>query len=261
MGVKEVSVADDALLRELDAGRVRGAAELLVRDHAAAVLDLCSAMVRDRQRAEDLTQDVFGKAFTALPAFRGEAAVRTWVLRIARNHCIDHLRRCRIEPWPDGEAGEATEDSSPLPHELLSSRADVQRALSCLGEGERALVVLRFRNGLDYAELAEAFGLKQGTVRMRISRALAKMRAELESPVAGAALGVLAAPAAAPPEPQSRALLPPRFKGLARAAGAPKSRAWPTPVGDGLRRALAGALPAPSAELLGALRARARSLL
>src|SRR5690606_4644527 len=77
---------------------------------------------------------------------------------------------------PDGHP-----DDAPLPHDLLLRRADVEDALAQLVEGERALVVLRFKNGLEYAELAEAFGLREGTVRMRLSRALAKMREALRA--------------------------------------------------------------------------------
>jgi RNA polymerase sigma-70 factor (ECF subfamily) len=160
-------------------GQLRRAGEWLVLRYADEVLALCAAMVRDRQSAEDLTQDVFQRAFAALAAFRGDASTRTWLLQIARNRCIDHLRARKRDPWrePD-ELGEPDghPDDAPLPHDLILRRADVEDALSELTEGERALVVLRFKNGLEYAELAEAFGLREGTVRMRLSRALAKMR-------------------------------------------------------------------------------------
>src|SRR5688572_20262226 len=141
-------------------------------------------MVRERDLAEDLAQDVFSSAFTNLRGFRAEASPRTWLLTIARNRCIDHLRRARRELWADGsdEAHEpdAHADDAPLAPELLLRRDDVEAALAELGEGERALVVLRFRHGLEYPELASVFGLREGTVRMRLSRALARMRLELE---------------------------------------------------------------------------------
>ena len=160
-------------------GQLRRAGEWLVLRYADEVMALCGAMVRDRQAAEDLTQDVFQRAFAALAAFRGDASTRTWLLQIARNRCIDHLRARKKDPWrePD-ELGEPDghPDDAPLPHDLILRRGDVEDALSQLSEGERALVVLRFKNGLEYAELAEAFGLREGTVRMRLSRALAKMR-------------------------------------------------------------------------------------
>ncbi|MFH1810188.1 MAG: sigma-70 family RNA polymerase sigma factor [Pseudomonadota bacterium] len=166
-------------------GQRRQAAEWLVRQHADTVLGLCVAMVRDRTLAEDLAQDAYGKAFKSLAGFRGEASARTWLLTIARNRCLDHLRQRARDPWGgvapevDGDPDQHP-DQAPLPSDLLMRRDDVEDALAELCEGDRALVVLRFRNGLDYDELAMAFGLREGTVRMRVSRALARMRLALE---------------------------------------------------------------------------------
>ena len=163
-------------------GDRRRAASLLVRDHAPAVLALCRAMVRDPRLAEDLSQDAFARAFGALDGFRGEASPRTWLLRIARNRCLDHLDHARRAPWgagepntePDGHAADV-----PPPYDLLARREDAARAMAALAEPERALVVLHFGHGVGYSELADAFGLREGAVRMRISRALARMRAAL----------------------------------------------------------------------------------
>jgi RNA polymerase sigma-70 factor (ECF subfamily) len=193
--------------RWVGAGRHREAAAWLVNHFADEVLGLCLAMVRDQSAAEDLAQDAFGRAFVGLAGYRGEASPRTWLLKIARNRCIDHLRTRERKPWDDPgvDAGEPElqPDDAPLPSDLLLYRDDVEDALAKLGAIERALVVLRFRNGLDYAELATAFGLGEGAVRMRLSRALARMRRFLEAKHDEGRATVLAEPlpAAAPAEP------------------------------------------------------------
>jgi RNA polymerase sigma-70 factor (ECF subfamily) len=180
---------------QLDAGDLRGAGDWLVRQHATDVFNLCAAMVRDHAAAEDLTQEVFGKAFSGLSSFRGEASPRTWLLAIARNRCVDHLRRRQRTPWTveavvDGDGANAVVDDTPPPPELLRQRGEVARALAILDESQRALIILRFRHGLDYEELSVVFGINAGAARMRVSRALARMRAAL----AGAE-GAAAAPA------------------------------------------------------------------
>jgi RNA polymerase sigma-70 factor (ECF subfamily) len=167
----------------LQQGNHQGAGEWLVRSFAPEVFGLCLAIVQDRAHAEDLSQEVFASAFAGLSGYRGEASARTWLLKIARNRCIDHLRKHRR--WssaednedPDGVAEEVS-----LPNTVLSRRSDIELALHELEEVERALIVLRFSHGMDYDELAIAFGLKAGTARMRVSRALAKMRDFLSSP-------------------------------------------------------------------------------
>jgi len=161
--------------------RRRVAADL-VAQHGAAVYALCRAMVRDDQLAEDLSQDAFARAFGALDEFRGEASPRTWLLAIARNRCLDHLARVKRAPWQD----EPEPDEHPSDHRdvlsLLADRDDAERALSVLDETSRALVVLHFGHGVDYRDLAHAFDLREGTLRMRISRSLARMRDALLPP-------------------------------------------------------------------------------
>lgn len=181
-------VDESPFRRALDAGDRRAAAAWLVRTFANDVHGLCRALVRDPANAEDLTQDTFHKALAGLSDFRGDSSARTWLLAIARHRCVDHLRRQGRRPDPVGPDHESSEpiDDAPLTSDLLSDRSAVKVALSTLDESSRALVVLRFHHGLGYPELAEAYGLKQGAVRMRISRALAAMRAVLQPPVAAA---------------------------------------------------------------------------
>lgn len=187
------------LQAHLSRGDLRGAAERLVRAHGPDVLGLCAAMVRDRDVAEDLAQDVFARAFAALDGYRAEASSRTWILTIARNRCLDHLRRQHRSPWANDAGGVDPDDhyadDAPLPAELLADRDDLARALAALGESERALVILRFGHGLEYSELAGAFGLREGTARMRVSRALARMRETLSEPTADVTASGLAASA------------------------------------------------------------------
>ncbi len=131
---------------------------------------------------------------------------------------------------------------APLPADLLSDRRRVEAALAELPEGDRALVVLRFRNGLEYAELAEAFGLREGTVRMRMSRALVRMRAALEAREgrARASLGEVAAPARAPFAARPGAPPPPAAAPAGHRGSPPAGFGGPPPAP---RPARAGAVP------------------
>ena len=234
---------DEPLHAFLEAGDLRAAGTWLVERFADQVLGLCRAMVRDPSVAEDLTQEVFGRAFAALAGFRGESSARTWLLAIARNRCIDHLRSARRDPWGDDDGSEPDEhpDDAPLAPDLLARQREVQAALEGLAEGERALVVLRYRHGLDYRELALVFGLREGTVRMRLSRALGRMRGRLVA--SRRSLG--APPPARRPAPQRPAAPP---LGAPAPAPAPP-RAAPEPPSQAaapVSRSLgAGPPPAP----------------
>ncbi len=179
-------------------------------------------MVRDESAAEDLAQDAFSRAFSGLSDYRAEASPRTWLMTIARHRCIDHLRRQQVQPWsiPEEPDTEDAPDVGPLPATLLTNRELVLRGLDALDESHRALVILRYRHGMDYAELASAFGLKVGTVRMRVSRALAKMRSTIEGPPAPP---MAAAPARAAAQRIPRA-------SVGRASSAPPAPGAPPPA-------------------------------
>ncbi len=192
-GAQDAAAVDAELTELLRIGERKRAAALLVTAWAADVYALCRALVRDPSTAEDLSQEAFSRAVAGLAQFRGEASSRSWLLRIARNLCFDHLTRLRRQPW-DEDAGEPDPeghaDEAPPVWELLSRREDAERALDALGESERAIVVLHFGHGVGYAELASAFNLREGAVRMRVSRALSRMRdalIELEPPAFAAA--------------------------------------------------------------------------
>lgn len=234
------SADEHVFLGWVASGDMRRAGAWLVYRFSDEVFGMCAAMVRDRSAAEDLAQDVFGRAFASLGSFRGEASARTWILAITRNRCIDHLRALHRDPWhgadPDAEP-DAQPVEVPLPADLLADRAAVEEALAELEEGERALVVLRFRHGLEYDELAAAFGLREGAVRMRLSRALAKMRQQL-----------LATAPTTPAATRARTATPPTPRQGVTAEGAPRPPAPPPAAAPAARR---GSGPLPTAGALG----------
>ncbi len=263
---------DLAIQQALAQSDVRGAARLLVLHHADAVYATCRAMVRDAHLSEDLSQEAFTKALAALPRFRGESQSRTWLLSITRNVCIDHLRRTKgpIDERVPLDVEVEVSDAPPA-FELLARRGDVERALTPLTEIERAIVVLHHVHGVGYPELASSFGIAEGALRMRMSRALSKMREALSAPMpslgAPMAAPVPHAPSAAPmpaappaaraPAPARAAVLPDTAAGAARAAApdpegepsaAPAKRARAS-FGERLRALFGGApeTPAPVA--------------
>lgn len=172
------SQIEQQLHTRIATGDVAGAAEQLVLLYGSEVLGRCRSLVRDPAVAEDLAQDAFCRAFDGLPGFRGEASFRTWLFTIVRNVCIDHHRRTAGVAWLRDEGAEAEEqpEERPILLELMIDREQLERALAALDERERALVVLRFVHGMEYAELAACFGLREATIRMRLCRALTRMR-------------------------------------------------------------------------------------
>jgi RNA polymerase sigma-70 factor, ECF subfamily len=148
---------DERTLRRVVAGAKAGdrdaMRELYVR-LAPGVRAYVSRIVADRDDADDVTQQIFAKLLTELWRYQPrEAPFRAWVLRVARNVAIDHIRRSRAVPCEHVHASHArTDDIGP------DRRASLREALSSLTEGQRDVLVLRHLVGLTPEEIAARLG-------------------------------------------------------------------------------------------------------
>lgn len=138
---------------------------------------LAFRLLGDRDRMDDVLQEVYVKAFRSLPRFRGDAALGTWLYRITYNACLDDLRR---RPAPAaGEYDDTLADPAAGPAELAVQRQDLAAALDGLPPDQRTAVLLVDAYGLDYADAAEVLGVRAGTIGSRLSRARSVLRAAL----------------------------------------------------------------------------------
>lgn len=164
----------------------------LIDDHADAVYRVAYGVLRDRGLAEDVVQETMVKAWEGLDQFRGDASLRTWVLRIAHNTSISALRRRRDlatapEDLPDRGTGPGDDTAG-----RAAGRADLaalRRALDGLDELSRTIVVLREVEGLSYAQIAEAVDVPLGTVKTRLLRARRALQGAVDGPGPGADAG------------------------------------------------------------------------
>jgi RNA polymerase sigma-70 factor (ECF subfamily) len=177
--------ADHAYVQATLRGDLR-AFEALVERHRDVVVRVAARIV-GREEAEDVSQDAFLRAFHRLPRFRADASFRAWLLQIAHNAAIDHLRRVGAARTEDleveTEGGRTFEkplaSRSPTPEqetERGERRAEIEEVVCRLQPAYRELIVLRHSHDLSYDEIAEVTGLPLGTVKNRIFRAREAMR-------------------------------------------------------------------------------------
>jgi RNA polymerase sigma-70 factor (ECF subfamily) len=157
-------------------------------EHAWRVYGFFASRLPARPDAEDLTQQTFERALRAWATYdESRASAATWLLTIARNLLIDHLR-ARRPLWR--AAGEATElEAIPAPPDRyrLGIEPELERALEQLTPRDRELVALRFAGDLDGAEIAQLTGLTRANVQQILSRSLRRMRASLDGGAAAVA--------------------------------------------------------------------------
>lgn len=183
---------DAQVVEEILAGREEASYELM-RRFERPVYSLILRMVRDTAQAEDLAQEAFVKAFTALDRYDSRHKLSSWLFKIAHNTTIDYLRKRRVatvslqQPTAQGESdwsANLEDESLVSPQrtaELTDLARDLDAALAELRPEYREVMVLRFREGLQYNEIAEVMDLPLGTIKTYIFRA----RKELAELLAG----------------------------------------------------------------------------
>lgn len=162
----------------------RIAFERLYRDNVNRVFSLCARMVSDRERAEELTQDVFVRAWEKLHLFRGESSFSTWLHRLTVNLVLNARKsegrqRSRYEENDDESGGiDALPGvvGSPLaPGDML----DLEQAVAKLPPGARRVFVLHDVEGFKHEEIAEMLGVTSGATKAQLHRARLLLREAL----------------------------------------------------------------------------------
>jgi len=167
----------------------------LIRRYERPVFSLVFRMVRDRELAEDLTQDTFVKVLSHLDRYRADFKFSSWLFKIANNVAIDHLRRRQLDTVsmhgsPNAVTVEAQEstrfdvaDAAENALEEMEAKelgSAIERAIAQLRPEYRSCIMLRHVEGRSYEEIASTLDLPLGTVKTYIHRARHELRRALE---------------------------------------------------------------------------------
>jgi len=164
----------------------------LVRTHRPRVFRFILASLRDRETAENLTQDCFIRAYQARDQFRGASSIATWFMQIAANLVRNHESSSRLKFWRRSlhsdtdvaDLGNSLADRQQSPEAEVLIREQIQAiwtAAALLPARQRTVFLLRFVEDMDLLEIAEVTGMKEGTVKAHLFRALHSVRARLEA--------------------------------------------------------------------------------
>ena len=170
----------DARLMELVRQERRDEAiALLLPAFRRRVFGLAYSFLRDREAAEDVTQEVFIKVWRALPGFDGRASMSTWMYTIARNASLSALRARRPQSsLSDPEVMEAAEAINPVPPaDIIADRAAIRRLVDQLPTKQRQVVMLFYMEGQSHEEVAAMLAMPVGTVKTLLHRARARLSA------------------------------------------------------------------------------------
>jgi len=169
---------DNQLMARLAAGDESALEELILR-HREAALHQARSILNDHALAEDMVQEAFARVYLLRHKYRPDFAFTTYLRVLVRNLCLDQLRRRRrtADIPPPGEA-----DSAEAVYWQKERRLRLWNELRSLDETDRALLTGYALEGLSYRELAQATGLSQPTVKIRLHRIRKRLRKERDDP-------------------------------------------------------------------------------
>lgn len=186
-------ISDEALLERFNGGD-SAAFETLLQRYERAIYNFVLRSVRDRDRARDLTQDVFLKVVQRSEQFRGQSKFSTWLYTIARNVCIDHGRKMVFrrhksldEPLRDDEGGGSSlldrVEGRDLGAEREAIGQDIQARIAAaveeLPDDQKEVFLMRQVQHLPFKEIAKIVGVPENTVKSRMRYALERLQAAL----------------------------------------------------------------------------------
>jgi RNA polymerase sigma-70 factor (ECF subfamily) len=184
---------DEALMIRFQSGD-RAAFTFLVKRHQGPLFNFALRHLRTQPGAEEVVQDAFVRVVQNAADFKHEARFSTWLYTIARNLCIDQLRKRALRRHPSLDESKRSEDSEgpTLGEQTADSRANVERAavsgeirervlaaVDELPEEQREVFLMREVSNLPFKEIAEIVGVPENTVKSRMRYALERLQAAL----------------------------------------------------------------------------------
>jgi RNA polymerase sigma-70 factor (ECF subfamily) len=174
---------DDAGLVKACLDGQREAFDVIVERHRRTVYQVCYRFVNNHEDASDLSQEAFVRAWRGLKNFRGQAALSTWLYRIAVNACLNKVSGKKAETEPiesDGFEDTRLEDAG---DRLVRGEraAAVRKAIAALPEKQRATLILRTYHEMSHQEIADVLGSSVGAVKANFFHALGNLKKILGS--------------------------------------------------------------------------------
>jgi len=180
--------ADNSIVERYLAGDMTAFDELMIR-YERQVYRVCYRFVNNRDDAMDLAQEVFIKAFEHLSSFRRESSMKTWLYRIAMNHCINHVKKNAREFVEINEGIGSVRASVHTDMEEREQREQFRVLVKKLPPKQKAILEMRIHEQLSYEEIATMSGRSISTIKASVFFALEKLRKLVKEPTGRTAKG------------------------------------------------------------------------
>ena len=161
---EDLKLVDQVLKGNIDSFNI------LVNKYELSILKFTYNMIRDKEAAEDITQEVFIIVYKKIYTYNREYKFSSWVFQIARNKCIDFMRKYKrvYEANIDNEKDNSSKDISPeAMAELRETKREIQKFINTLEEIDREILVLRYSEEITFIEMAVILNINKATIKRR----------------------------------------------------------------------------------------------
>jgi RNA polymerase sigma-70 factor, ECF subfamily len=154
----------------------------LVTRYQQPVFSICYRMLRQREEAEDLSQEVFIKAYRYLRQYNHEHKFSSWILKIATNTCIDAIRKNRVDTMPLDEEIKTNQEDVSAERAFLQEEAhrEIESAIAALPPDYRVVILLYHHHGQSYQQIADQLDVPMSMVKNRLFRARKLLKSSLK---------------------------------------------------------------------------------
>jgi RNA polymerase sigma-70 factor (ECF subfamily) len=168
---------EQSMIRKFQVHNSAEAFEAIYDTYIDMVFSRCLYILGEQSLAEEAAQDTMVKVYFGLTKFEGRSSLKTWIYRIATNHCFGILKKRKELSYEElKEEGVQFSDDNDL-YKTLEDRSQVTDLLSQLPKDMRGLLVLKYADGYSYEEISHISGLSESAVKMRIHRAKLELKA------------------------------------------------------------------------------------
>nr|WP_321452943.1 RNA polymerase sigma factor [uncultured Carboxylicivirga sp.] len=171
------NLKDDEIIEKMKNENSSRYFEILFQRYHSKVLDKCYSFVKNKQLAEEITEDIFSKVFEKLSSFRQQSSFSSWLYSITYNHCIDYLREKKKLHYPswdkEHEIPEIIDDTDEIVEDINYDNLLV--ILKLIHPEEEALLLMKYKDDLSMKQIATALRISEDAAKMRLKRARARV--------------------------------------------------------------------------------------